>query len=60
MLIFSSYADLLECKNLMCRFIAEKPDVWMEDIGEDDPGVSLATATSTDALRELSPGGGAR
>lgn len=27
----------------------------MEDIGEDDPGVSLATATSTDALRELTP-----
>ena len=24
-----------ECKDLMSKFIAEKPDVWNEDIGEE-------------------------
>jgi len=24
-----------ECVDLMARFIAEKPEVWFEDIGED-------------------------
>jgi cytosine deaminase len=24
-----------ECKDLMAKFIAEKPDVWNEDIGEE-------------------------
>jgi len=24
-----------ECKELMAKFIAEKPDVWNEDIGEE-------------------------
>lgn len=27
--------DSQECKDLMSRFIAEHPDVWNEDIGED-------------------------
>ena len=26
--------DLQECKDLMQRFIAQKPEVWYEDIGE--------------------------
>lgn len=26
--------DLQECKDLMHRFIAQKPEVWYEDIGE--------------------------
>jgi cytosine deaminase len=25
--------DLKECKDLMAKFIAEKPEVWNEDIG---------------------------
>ena len=24
-----------ECKDLMAKFISEKPDVWNEDIGEE-------------------------
>jgi cytosine deaminase len=24
-----------ECKDLMAKFMAEKPDVWNEDIGEE-------------------------
>lgn len=27
--------DLQECKDLMNKFIEEKPEVWNEDIGED-------------------------
>jgi cytosine deaminase len=27
--------DSQECKDLMAKFIAEKPDVWNEDIGEE-------------------------
>jgi cytosine/creatinine deaminase len=30
--------DSSECKNLMAEFIAERPDLWAEDIGE--PGDS--------------------
>jgi creatinine deaminase len=26
------------CEDLMTAFIARRPDVWFEDIGEDDPG----------------------
>ncbi len=31
-------ADDAACHALMQRFIAEKPDLWWEDIGEDGPG----------------------
>lgn len=27
--------DSQECKNMMAKFIAEKPDIWNEDIGEE-------------------------
>ncbi len=27
--------DSQECKNLMAKFIAEQPDIWNEDIGEE-------------------------
>ena len=29
--------DNAECHNLMHRFIAAKPEIWNEDIGEDEP-----------------------
>jgi creatinine deaminase len=30
--------DSSECRELMERFIAERPDVWFEDIGQEPPG----------------------
>lgn len=45
---FFSNIDLPECKELMARFIAEKPDVWWEDVGEEDPAIPLPAATQTE------------
>ena len=50
---FPSLADLPECKNLMVRFIAKKPDVWMEDIGEENDSALFPLTTAT--LVDITP-----
>lgn len=39
--------DLPVCKDLMAKFINAKPDVWWEDVGEeDDPSLVSSTTES--------------
>lgn len=39
--------DLTECKAMMSDFIARRPDVWWEDVGEEDAPSSSTTATAS-------------